>query len=112
MARGVEEQEALEKYMTGLRRVWLTNYRKEIMKTLVASPFEDDAAELLAWGYGRIARTVMENCMTLGQRTGQAFMNTLREYDLKEYARIAASPVDPFYDDAKLSAALDLLTSK
>lgn len=81
------------------------------MKTLVASPFEDDAAEILDC-YNHIAGFVMRDRIFMGQRAGQAFMNTLAEYDREGYERLSGSLVDPFHDDKKIPAALDLLTSK
>ncbi len=83
------------------------------MKTLVNDPFEDDAAEILEWGYGEEAkRQFLHQITTHDIRVGQAFMNTLRDFDLVGYRRLTGSLVDPFYDDAKLPAAIDRLTSK
>jgi hypothetical protein len=83
------------------------------MKTLVASPFEDDAAELLQWAYGEEAKQAFLDMQRTNEyRTGQSFMNTLFMFDNKEYARLAASDVDPFYDDSLMHDALDLFTSK
>lgn len=83
------------------------------MKTLVTDPFEDDAISVLTWAYGMGARITFRNHRNGGvQRVGQAFMNTLFEYAPEEYARLAGSLVDPFYDDKKIPAALDKLTSK
>lgn len=83
------------------------------MKTLVAAPFEDDAAEILEWGYGEVAKEMFVSMSYTGKhRAGQAFMNTLSIFDPPSYARLSGSLVDPFYDDKKLPAALDLLTSK
>lgn len=83
------------------------------MKTLVASPFEDDAAEILEWGYGYVAKDTFLSMLVSGHhRVGQAFMNTLSMFDLKEYERLTGSLVDPFNDDTLIPAALDKLTSK
>lgn len=81
------------------------------MKTLVESPFADDAAEILDC-YHHVAGFTMRDRMFMGQRAGQAFMNTLFEYDREGYERLTGSLVDPFYDDTKIPAALDKLTSK
>lgn len=80
-------------------------------KTAVASPFEDDAAEILDC-YHHIAGFTMRDRIFMGQRVGQAFMNTLFQYDPEGYERLSGSLVDPFYDDSKIPAALDKLTSK
>lgn len=83
------------------------------MKTLVASPFEDDAAEILEWGYGPMAKQIfLENIREDDQRAGQAFMNTLRMYDIESYLRLTGSLWDPFYDDKRIGEAIDKLTSK
>jgi hypothetical protein len=83
------------------------------MQTLVASPFEDDASSILNWAYGRKAMIDFYTRITdREERIGQAFMNVLREVDLDEYARLAGSTVDPFYQDKNLPAAIDKLTSK
>jgi hypothetical protein len=72
----------------------------------------DEAKEILEWGYGKSAKTYFLDSVIFGQRLGQAFMNTLRNHDLSEYARLSRTLVDPFYDDTKLLAAIDMLTSK
>jgi hypothetical protein len=83
------------------------------VRTLVTDPFMDDASSILEWGYGPMAKQIfLENIRDDNQRTGQAFMNTLRMYDNEEYRRISGSFNDPFYADSKLPAAIDLLTSK
>jgi hypothetical protein len=83
------------------------------MRTLVASPFEDDAAEILEWGYGPLAKQIFfENIREGDERVGQAFMNVLRMYDHEEYRRLTGSRHDPFFEDKKLPAAIDRLTSK
>lgn len=83
------------------------------MRTIIASPFEDDAAEILEWGYGSLAKQIFfENIREGDERIGQAFMNVLRMYDPQEYRRLSVASVDPFYDDKKLPAAIDKLTSK
>jgi hypothetical protein len=83
------------------------------MRTLVASPFEDDAVEILEWAYGPEARKTFESGVTLlKQRPGQSFMNTLRVFDHAEYNRLSSSKVDPFYNDTLLPKAIDKLTSK
>lgn len=82
------------------------------MKTLIASPFEDDAAEILEWGYGDAALAMFMAKIESGQRAGQAFMNTLYQFDFAGYHRLASSLVDPFYDDKRLDKAIDKLTSK
>lgn len=82
------------------------------MRTLVASPFEDDAAEILDC-YNHIAGFMMrDRIYSRGERIGQAFMNTLAGVDPEGFVRITDSDVDPFYDDSKIPAALDLLTRK
>ncbi len=80
-------------------------------KTLVASPFEDDAAEILDC-YSHTAGFVMRDRIFMGQRVGQAFMNTLFEYDPEGYAKLSGSLVDPFYEANNIPAALDKLTTK
>jgi transcriptional regulator NrdR family protein len=83
------------------------------MKTLVASPFQDDAAEILEWAYGVDARVIFNNEINYGnQRAGQAFMNVLRSYDRESYERLTGSVYDPFYDDSRLGEAIDRLTRK
>lgn len=82
------------------------------MKTLINDPFEDDAAEILEWGYGKNALQMFVEKIESGQRSGQAFMNTLYQFDFAGYHRLASFPEDPFYDDSKIPAALDKLTSK
>jgi hypothetical protein len=83
------------------------------MRTLVASPFEDDAAEILEWGYGPMAKlTFLTNALERDQRVGQAFMNTLRVFDMESYRRLSGSLADPFFDDQRLGKAIDRLTSK
>jgi hypothetical protein len=83
------------------------------MRTLVASPFEDDAAEILRWGYGEEAlETFLSMKYTGSHRVGQAFMNTLSMFDAESYNRLTGSLVDPFYKDENLPAAIDKLTSK
>jgi hypothetical protein len=83
------------------------------MRTLVASPFQDDAAEIIEWAYGEAARVEFYGHMNaFGQRAGQAFMNVLREFDAESYERISGSLWDPFYDDKRLGEAIDRLTSK
>lgn len=81
-------------------------------KTLVGSPFEDDAAMILMWGYGDEACRRFYEFLSGGQRHGQAFMNSLFEQDIDEYNRLTGSLADPFYDDNKLPAAIDKLTIK
>lgn len=81
-------------------------------KTLVASPFEDDAAEILNWAYGNEAREMFYMYLSGDQRVGQAFMNTLCAFDGAEYDRLSGSLADPFYQDNKLPAAIDKLTIK
>lgn len=82
------------------------------MRTLVASPFEDDALELIDWAYGTPARYQMQLWMSNGQRVGQAFMNALFQYDRDEYQRIKESDVNPFYLDQLLRLALEMWTTK
>lgn len=83
------------------------------MQTLVASPFEDDASEILEWGYGPLAKQIFfENIREGDERIGQAFMNVLRMYAPEEYRRLTGSRQDPFFDDKKLPSAIDRLTSK
>jgi hypothetical protein len=86
------------------------------METLVAAQllaFRDDAAEMLEWGYGPMAKQIfIENILEDDQRPGQAFMNVLRMYDIDSYVRLRDSLEDPFYDDSKIPAALDLMTRK
>jgi hypothetical protein len=83
------------------------------MRTLVASPFEDDAAEILRWGYGEDAHQMFLSMKLTGvHRVGQAFMNVLSIFDPDEYQRLSDSLFDPFYQDKNLPAAIDLLTSK
>lgn len=82
------------------------------MRTLVASPFEDDAAEILEWGYGENALTMFMAKVDAGQRIGQAFMNTLYQFDFRGYHELVGSLADPFHDDKNIPAALDKLTSK
>lgn len=82
------------------------------MKTLVGSPFADDAAEILDC-YSKLCGFEMRDRMyAFNERAGQAFMNVLFHCDPKAYARIAGSSNDPFYDDSKIPAALDIITSK
>jgi hypothetical protein len=84
------------------------------METLVAAQllaFRDDAAEILEWGYGPIAKQIFfENILEDDQRPGQAFMNVLRMYDIYSYEQLTGTLEDPFYDDSKIPAALDKLT--
>jgi hypothetical protein len=83
------------------------------VKTLVTDPFADDAISILEWGYGQLAKDqFMTRVAVLQQRAGQAFMNTLADWDPPEYARLSGSGADPFYQDTKLRAAIDKLTSK
>lgn len=83
------------------------------MRTLVASPFEDDAAEILEWAYGVSAREkFVEYYFVENQRAGQAFMNVLRDVDNEEYRRLTGSIYDPFYKDDKIPNAIDRMTSK
>jgi hypothetical protein len=82
------------------------------MRTLIASPFEDDAQEILEWAYGPKAKYMFIEQTSGTQRAGQAFMNVLRAVDPESYARIAGSLWDPFYDDKRLGDAIDRLTSK
>lgn len=81
-------------------------------KTLINDAFEDDPREILEWGYGEDAKIHFLDWLILGQRPGQAFMNVLYRVDPVSYHRLANSLVDPFYEDSKLPAAIDLLTSK
>jgi hypothetical protein len=90
----------------------ITQVKDGKMYTLLYNPLRDDAAEILEWGYGKNAKTYFLDSVIFGQRLGQAFMNTLRNHDLSEYARLSRTLVDPFYDDTKLLAAIDMLTSK
>lgn len=71
-----------------------------------------DPGDVLAWLYGEDAVYRYLNKVIDGQRRGQAFMNTLFEYDQAEYIRLTGSSFDPFYVDAKIPLALDKLTSK
>lgn len=83
------------------------------MKTLVTDPFEDDAVTMLEWLYGGAARRAFEAGRLYGnERVGQRFMNVLSQFDMREYERLTGTLVDPFYDDTKIPAALDLLTTK
>lgn len=83
------------------------------MRTLITDPFRDDVAEILGWGYGEDAREMFLSMRHTGvHRLGQAFMNTLSIYDGESYNRISGSLVDPFYQDSRIPAALDKLTSK
>lgn len=82
------------------------------MKTLINDPFKDDAAEILEWAFGKQAKRYFLDSLIFGQRVGQAFMNALYKVDPVEYERLTGSLVDPFYDDTKLPAAIDRLTSK
>lgn len=82
------------------------------MKTLINDAFKDDAAEILEWAFGKQAKTYFLDSVIFGQRAGQAFMNALRYHAQSEYVRLAGTSVDPFYDDKKIPAALDKLTSK
>lgn len=82
------------------------------MRTLITDPFEDDAITILEWAYGKEAKYYMVERMASGQRTGQAFMNALSMFDHASYIRLASSKADPFYDDKRLPAAVDRLTSK
>lgn len=80
--------------------------------TLITDPFEDDAISILEWAYGPQAKWYMINRMACGQRTGQAFMNTLSMYDYESYKKLTGTLEDPFHDDALLPKAIDKLTSK
>lgn len=82
------------------------------MRTLITDPFEDDAKEILEWAYGSLAAFTFHDKMSTGERAGQAFMNTLYTFDHPSYTRLTSSKADPFYDDNRLPAALDRLTSK
>jgi ATP sulfurylase len=83
------------------------------MRTLVASPFKDDAAEMIEFLFGVDARVIFNNAIAYDdQRPGQALMNVLREYYLDGYVELTSSPEDPFYDDSKIPAALDRITRK
>jgi hypothetical protein len=81
--------------------------------TISIDELADEAKSILEWGYGQEAAGMFVSGVTiLEQRPGQAFMNTLRMYDHAEYSRLTSSKQDPFYNDAKLPAAIDKLTSK
>lgn len=81
--------------------------------TIPTSELANEAKLILEWGYGPEAATMFMSGMTiLGQRPGQSFMNTLRMHDHLEYSRLTSSKQDPFYDDKRLPAAIDKLTSK
>ena len=83
------------------------------MKTLVTDPFEDDVVSILEWAYGRDARRIFAQFHNVQkQRVGQAFMNTLRQFDYDGYCRILGKVGDPFYNDKKIPDALDILTNK
>lgn len=82
------------------------------MKTLINDPFKDDAVSILEWAYGSQAKWRFIERMAMEQRVGQAFMNTLMEFDQASYTRLAGSFVDPFYVDSKIPAAIDKLTTK
>lgn len=72
-----------------------------------------DVVSFLEWAYGEKARAMfMTGRNVLGQRSGQSLMNTLSQVDCSAYIKLTGSLVDPFYDDAKIPAALDLLTKK
>lgn len=47
-----------------------------------------------------------------GIRDGQAFMNTLSEFNPEDYRRLLGTDFDPFYRDAKIPEAVDLLCTK
>lgn len=82
-------------------------------KTLVNDAFENDPGEFLEWAFGFRAKQIFfENVKEDDQRAGQAFMNTLYLYDAESYNRLTGSLVDPFYDDSKIPAAIDKLTTK
>lgn len=81
--------------------------------TLIEDPFENDPIRFLEWAYGSEASKMFKMGVTmLDQRAGQSFMNTLRQFDINSYARIAGSSFDPFYVDEKIPAAIDKITSK
>lgn len=82
------------------------------MRTLINDPFENDAVSILEWGYGADAKRSFVEAVANGQRSGQAFMNTLFVFDRIEYEKIATTVFDPFYDDNKLLSAIELLTTK
>lgn len=82
------------------------------MKTLVTDPFADDAISILEWAYGPQAKWRFVEKMAATERAGQAFMNVLHEFDPAEYAKLASSKADPFFNDRRLPAAIDKLTSK
>lgn len=71
-----------------------------------------NALEFLVWAYGKAAGQRYQSKLLDGQRSGQAFMNILSEYDPNSYARLAGSVFDPFYVDSKIFAAIDRLTRK
>lgn len=83
------------------------------MRTLINDPFADDAVSILAWAFGAEAANVFHAYHVVqGQRAGQAFMNTLYEFDNESYRRLTGSLVDPFYKDSKIPDAIDKMTSK
>lgn len=82
------------------------------MRTTFMNPFEDDAVNFLAWAYGEKAREAFMDNLSNDQRVGQAFMSVLYSFDQPEYDRLASSIIDPFYNDARIPAALDRITSK
>jgi hypothetical protein len=81
--------------------------------TISIDELVEEALNILEWGYGPEAAGMFVSGVTiLEQRPGQAFMNTLRMYDRTEYSRLTSSTQDPFFNDARLPAAIDKLTSK
>jgi len=82
------------------------------MKPLIANPLANEAEEMLVWLYGESAGRAMRRRGTEGQRIGQAFMNTLMNFDPISWHRLNGSLFDPFYQDKKIPAALDFMTRK
>lgn len=80
---------------------------------LMRDLFEKEAIDNLEWLYGSDARyRFVQFHYVHKQRPGQAFMNTLRQFDPESYERLTGSLWDPFNDDTKIPEALDRMTRK